>query len=174
MEWRIFNFIFQKSNARYKAGAACRVMFLITALYARCSVRRLKAMKPETAHLKRSARYTSPDRSLLSQSFSALFKSTCPTKEERCLRELHVSTIYTVRGRDRSRVLRNSRRERFAILNKGREIYRTWIEKQYNDQWDFINPGFNFSYNYILYFSPPSLLFSYLPKSYSYIIQCSQ
>lgn len=51
--------------------------------------------------------------------FRALFKSTCPTKEERCLRELHVSTTYTVRGRDRSRVLRNSRLGRFAMVNEG-------------------------------------------------------
>lgn len=68
------NFV-QESNTGYKTDTAYRMIFPITALYARCSIKRLKVMKPETIHLERSARYTCLDRSLLSQSFSAFCSS---------------------------------------------------------------------------------------------------
>lgn len=153
---------FQKNNTRHKAGTAYRMMFLITALYARCSVKRLKVMKPETVHLERSARYTWPGQvSPQPIIFRALFKSTCLTKEERCSRVAYLSDQHSLRPRPLSRtsklLLRKIRdgeqrtrkhRSSHVVENK-----RDFSKLQFNDQWYLINPNSTFPRDDTPYFS---------------------
>lgn len=125
------------------------MLFLITALYARCSVRCLKVMKPETVHLERSARYTWPGQiSPQPIIFRALFKSTCLTKEERCSRAAYLSDLHSSRPRPLSRTSKLSLRKIRDGEQRTREHRSSHVvenkcdfsKSQFNHQWYLISP----------------------------------
>lgn len=125
------------------------MLFLITALYTRGSVKRLKVMKPETVHLERSARYTrlgqvSPQPII----FRALFKSTCLTKEERCPRAACLSDLHSSRPRPLSRTSKLSLRkirhgEQRTRQHRSSHVVENkcdFSKSQFNHQWYLTNP----------------------------------